>query len=89
MRSDEEMLFGRVRDEIDSSYERAALLTLGLTEPSVPDELGLALGMFELHGATLRTLSRWYPKEACVRDALRGWELLSFSLESKALSTPT
>lgn len=86
MLTDDEILLGRVRDEIGSSYERAATLALELFEPPAPDELLMALGLFELHGATLRTLGRWYPDQTCVRDAIFEWELQSFRLKAKGLT---
>jgi hypothetical protein len=81
MSPDDEILFGRVEDESQSSYERVAGLAREAHTGSAPD-LALALAMFELHGATLRSFLRWYPEESRVRSALADWELFGVQLSS-------
>ena len=73
MSPDEEVVFGRVYDEVHSSYERVRALMS--QTPSA--EYAIALAEFELHGSTLRSLERWYPSDARVREALAEWEELS------------
>ena len=83
MAPDDEILFGRVEDESQSSYERVASLANQAHMGSAPSDLALALAEFELHGATLRSLLRWYPDESRVRNALADWELLDVQLRAR------
>ncbi|HEY1977636.1 MAG TPA: hypothetical protein VGG89_13875 [Candidatus Baltobacteraceae bacterium] len=83
MAPDDEILFGRVRDEVRTSYER---VQDSRTFGALGAGLALALAEFELHGATLRSLRGWYPYEEHIGVALADWELLSLSLTSQGLA---
>lgn len=65
MTPDDEILFGRVVDDSRTCSDGAD---------------AFAIAEFELHGATLRSLMRWYPNEARVLAALAEWELSSIQL---------
>ena len=75
MSSDDEILFAQVRDDSDSSFRRVQCLVQEPIQDSTSHELALTLAEFELHGDTLRTLTRWYPDDERVRNALEDWEL--------------
>jgi predicted anti-sigma-YlaC factor YlaD len=83
MTPDDEVLFGHVCDDCRSCFERVERLTIA--EASGAD-LALALAEFELHGASLRCLARWYPDEKRVRLALTEWELSSVQLSSRGFA---
>ena len=85
MAPDDEILFGRVLDETHSSYERVEGLRGG-GAVVVTAELAVAVAEFQLHGATLRLLRRWYPLEDRVREALADWEILGVALSSRGLT---
>lgn len=85
MSPDDEILFGHVVDESRYSYERVNALARLAHAGSPPPDLALAIAEFELHGATLRSLLRWYPDEAPVRKAFMGWELLNVRLATSGL----
>jgi len=87
MAPDDEILFGRAADESKSSYERAGALAREACTGLPPSDLALALAEFELHGATLRSLMRWYPEELRVRNALADWELLGVQLQTYLVPT--
>lgn len=72
MEPDDEILFGRTLDESRECAERIATLN------------GLAFDRaeFELHGATLSSLARWYPDEPRVRRAVLEWGLEDLRLRS-------
>jgi hypothetical protein len=78
-------VFGRVRDEICSSFERAEASVREASGHSRPPNLVLALAEFELHGASLRSLARWYPDESRVRKAVLDWEFLASRLAANGL----
>jgi hypothetical protein len=82
MSPDDEILLGHAADESRYSYERVRALARQAHESSPPPDLALAMAEFELHGATLRSLLRWYPDEAHVRKTLADWELFSVQLSS-------
>lgn len=86
MAPDDEILFGRVEDESQSSFERVAALARQAHMGSMPADLALAIAEFELHGATLRSLLRWYPEETRVRAALADWELFGLQLNATLLT---
>jgi hypothetical protein len=81
---DDETLFFHVRDESRSSWERVKHFRDSSSAALTPD-LAVTLAEFELHGATLRSLLRWYPEEDRVRTALADWEVLSLQLASQGL----
>jgi hypothetical protein len=85
MTPDDEILFGHVADESRSSFERVTALAGRAHAGSLPPDLALAVAQFELHGATLRSLLRWYPDEARIRKALMDWELFSVQLATNGL----
>ena len=85
MTTDDEILFGRVSDETRSSYERVQRLRVSGTSAVSPD-LGITLAEFELHGSTLRSLRRLYPREDRVNAVLAEWQRLSLKLASQGLS---
>jgi hypothetical protein len=74
MQPDDEIVFGRSLDESRACLERIA--TVSREQAS---DLAFARAEFELHGATLRSLAKWYPDEPRVTDAVREWELMSES----------
>ncbi|HZZ00566.1 MAG TPA: hypothetical protein VFE36_13435 [Candidatus Baltobacteraceae bacterium] len=80
MTPDDEILFGHVQDECPTSYERVAALARQANTGSAPSDLALALAVFELHGATLRSFMGWYPDDTRVRAALADWELFGANL---------
>lgn len=80
MGPDDEILFGRARDESRSSYDRIIALGRDVTAELKLRAFALSMAEFELHGATLASLHRWYPNEPRVRSALAGWEHLSLQL---------
>lgn len=65
MTPDDEIVFGRVLDDFRACDNGAD---------------ALATAEFELHGATFRSLLRWYPDDARVRAAVAEWELSSIQL---------
>ena len=86
MTPDDEILFGHVADESRSSFERLNALAHRAHAGSLPPDLALAVAQFELHGATLRSLLRWYPNEARIRKALLDWELYAVGLRTSGLA---
>ena len=72
MAPDDEIVFGRSLDESRACLERIATLT---NAPA--SDLAFTRAEFELHGATLRSLAKWYPDEPRVTDAVREWECLA------------
>jgi len=84
MAPDDETIFFSVRDESRSSWERLKQSRDSASGPLRADQ-AVALAEFELHGATLRSLLRWYPNEDRVRAALANWEILSLELGSQGL----
>lgn len=85
MTTDDEILFGHVSDETRSSYERVQRLRVSGSGAVSPD-LGISLAEFELHGATLRSLSRLYPREDRISAVLADWQRLNLKLASQGLS---
>jgi hypothetical protein len=85
MAPDDEILFGHVADDVQHSFERVDRLANQAVGGDPPPDLALALAEFELHGATLRSLVRWYPDEIRVRAALADWELTSDRISAYAL----
>jgi hypothetical protein len=85
MAPDDEILFGHAVDESRYSYEHVEALSRQAYESPLPPDVALAMAEFELHGATLRSLMRWYPDEVRVRKALVDWELFSSRLTSSGL----
>jgi len=83
MAPDDEVVFGRACDESISSFELVQRLVNEAGPRSA--ELSLAVAEFELHGATLKNLVRWYPDEAHIRTALIDWELLDTRLSGSLL----
>jgi hypothetical protein len=63
MQVDDEILFGRVVDEMNA-----------------PNEAEMTPADFQLHGATLRSLARWYPEEGRVRRSLVDWDRMALAL---------
>jgi hypothetical protein len=57
MQVDDEILFGRVVDELRA-----------------PNDAEMTPADFHLHGATLRSLARWYPEECRVHRSLVEWD---------------
>jgi hypothetical protein len=84
MTTDDEIVFLHVRDESRSTYDRLEKLRNAALDAVTPD-LAFALAEFELHGATLRSLRRWYPLDDRVRQTLANWEVLSLELASRGL----
>jgi hypothetical protein len=88
MRSEDEVIFGRALDETQAWLEQLAVprretaLVTGQPEhaPRSHDP-ALGLGVFQLHGATFRTLAKWYPDDERIRHALLNWELSSLRLD--------
>jgi hypothetical protein len=87
MEPDDDIILGRALDEsraclerIESLRRRRATVTSVARGTDAGSELTLALANFELHGATLHSLARWYPAETRVRLAALEWELLSVRL---------
>jgi hypothetical protein len=72
MQPDDEIVFGRTLDESRACLERIETLS---REPA--SDLVFTRAEFELHGATLRSLAKWYPDERRVHDAVTEWELLA------------
>lgn len=87
MSTDDEILFGQVRDDSTSSFLRVQLLVREPTTDSASRELALTLAEFELHGATMQALSRWYPDDQRVRNAFEDWDVFNRDLMSLGLST--
>ena len=87
MSTDDEILFGQVRDDSDSSFLRVQCLVREPISDSRSRELALTLAEFELHGATIRTLTCWYPEDERVRHAFEDWDFHNRDLMSKGLST--
>ncbi len=90
MEPDDEVVFGRALDESRARFEQIQSLRAASAE-AVPLEgsdrfadLILAMAAFELHGATLRSLAHWYPKEERVRLAALEWELSNSGFEAPA-----
>jgi len=86
MTPDDEILFGHAVDESRLSYERLNGLARQTYATSPSPDLPLAIARFELHGATLRSLRRWYPDEGRIRKALMDWELFSVQLATSGLA---
>lgn len=79
MTADDEILFGYAWDESRWTYERVKRLRAG-AEEGITRDLAFALADFELQGATLQSLRRWYPDEDRVREAVADWESLTTEL---------
>lgn len=82
MEPDDEIVFGRALDESRACLERieclrrdVALVTVG-GDVYCAGALEIALAIFELHGATLLSLAKWYPAEPRVRLAALEWHLV-------------
>jgi hypothetical protein len=72
MQPDDEIVFGRSLDESRACAERI----------EAPDrertiDLTFTRAELELHGATLRSLAKWYPDEPRVQRAVTEWETLA------------
>jgi hypothetical protein len=87
MSTDDEILFGQVRDDSTSSFLRVQYLVREPISDSSSRELALTLAEFELHGATMWTLTRWYPDDQRVRHAFEDWDSFNRDLMSLGLST--
>jgi hypothetical protein len=88
MRSEDEVIFGRALDETQAWLEQmgvsrreTALVTAHREQPARSSDSALGLGVFHLHGATFRTLAKWYPEDERIRHALLDWELASLRLD--------
>jgi hypothetical protein len=80
VQSDDEIMFGRALDESRACAERIEAFrsrsSAGSTAGSqclTAGTLALDIAAFELHGATLRSLARWYPDEPRVGLAVAEW----------------
>jgi hypothetical protein len=73
MQVDDEIIFGRVLDETRQCGER-------IESSLAPADVAMSLAEFELHGATLRSLARWYPEEPRVRLSVLEWDLMALRL---------
>jgi hypothetical protein len=71
MQPDDEIMFGRVLDDSRACSERIDAVR------REPRELARVRAFLELHGATLRSLAKWYPCEPRVRDAVAEWQVLA------------
>jgi hypothetical protein len=69
MQPDDDIMVGRALDESHECLERMQGERAG--------DLVFVRAEFELHGATLRSLAKWYPDEARVEAAVREWECLA------------
>jgi hypothetical protein len=79
MQPDDEVVFGRALDGSRDRCEQIEHLQEALerdaaARPAVSVDLTLAMAAFELHGATLRSLAKWYPGEDRVQLAALEWE---------------
>jgi hypothetical protein len=72
MQPDDEIVFGRSLDESRACAER---IEAPGREPA--SELVFTRAELELHGATLRSLAKWYPDDPRVQHAVTEWELLA------------
>jgi hypothetical protein len=72
MLPDDEIVFGRSLDDSRACLERIETLS---REQAI--DLVFTRAEFELHGATLHSLAKWYPDEARVSDAVMEWESLA------------
>jgi hypothetical protein len=77
MEPDDEMIFHRV---LDDSRRCLAVLDSGEGETPHPDA-EFARASFQLHGDTLRTLARWYPRETRIRLSILEWEISKLKLD--------
>jgi len=91
MWAEDEAVFARAVDESRSGCDRIVALRGDLAagtgtaeRAGLVAELMLALSMFELHGATLRRLTDWYPDEGRVRRGAQEWNLLQLRVESRS-----
>ncbi|MBV8153855.1 MAG: hypothetical protein JO029_09265 [Candidatus Eremiobacteraeota bacterium] len=85
MAPDDEIIFGHVADEIEGSFDRVERLAHQAESGEAPSDLAVALAVFELHGATLKALMRWYPEEPRIRAALADWELSTVQLSARGV----
>jgi hypothetical protein len=87
MRSEDEVIFGRALDETRACLEQlaaptreGALVAVHAERSARRQDPALGIGVFYLHGATFRSLAKWYPEDERIRHALLNWELSSLRL---------
>jgi hypothetical protein len=72
MQPDDEIVFGRSLDESRACVER-----IESPDRQEARDLIFTRAELELHGATLRSLAKWYPDEPRVQRAVTEWEFLA------------
>lgn len=87
---DDEILFDHALDESWLCYGRLEALARGIVlvvpyRETGDRDLSALLAEFELHGATLRTLSGWQPENVRFRQGLADWEHCDTGLSALGL----
>jgi hypothetical protein len=83
LETDDEIIFNRALDDSRACVARIELLRTDekMNDHLPGNDLICAIAEFELHGATLCSLNRWYPNEQRVKFALLEWRLLKARLD--------